>query len=166
MIHEISKSQLVQAYIHHLSLCALHPHNLLNTHILAQGSLFRVLVLLLCAFAVFTSLYGLIYQVHLCSYMLSNTTVSLLLYKVGPRTQYIKGSGQEGHNSIANALELCPSWTNPSRYAQVRLWVLVPCIYMCVNFHYMSELLYNVWPCICGCQGSFYHGNRSILTLW
>ena len=26
--------------------------------------------------------------------------------------------------------------------------------------------LYYGWPCICGCQGSFYHGNDSILTLW
>ena len=27
-------------------------------------------------------------------------------------------------------------------------------------------ILYNGWPCICCCQGSFYHGNGSILTLW
>ena len=26
--------------------------------------------------------------------------------------------------------------------------------------------LYNGCPCICGCQGRFYHGNGSILTLW
>ena len=29
-----------------------------------------------------------------------------------------------------------------------------------------NELLYNGWLCICGCQGSFYHGNGNILTLW
>ena len=27
-------------------------------------------------------------------------------------------------------------------------------------------VLYNGWSCICGCQGSFYHRNGSILTLW
>ena len=27
-------------------------------------------------------------------------------------------------------------------------------------------ILYNGWLCIYGCQGSFYHGNGNILTLW
>ena len=28
-----------------------------------------------------------------------------------------------------------------------------------------SLLSYNGWTCICGCQGSIYHGNGNILTL-
>ena len=31
---------------------------------------------------------------------------------------------------------------------------------------FMGHLIYNGWPCICGSQGSFYHGNGSILALW
>ena len=34
------------------------------------------------------------------------------------------------------------------------------------NVFINGYLLYNGWPCICGCQGSFYHGHGSILTLW
>ena len=30
----------------------------------------------------------------------------------------------------------------------------------------LKPLLYNGSPCICGYQGSFYHGNGSILSLW
>ena len=112
-----------------------------SLHILADESLFLVLALL-CAFAVFTSLYGLSYQVHSCSYMLSTTTMSFLLYKGRPITPYIDGSVQERRNSIVNALELCPSRTNPSTCTspgvQIRQWVLVPCMGVLISITWVS----------------------------